>query len=106
VQAMFGIDVPIKAEIYKMLVYGEGAMFKPAFRVSGLDPKCYASTVLHMKAGIGTEKMPGMFGTLVIALPSPHSGGDVVVRHRGKKHVFKTSEQPAIVHNVVHRCYT
>lgn len=26
---MLGITVPIKAELYKMLVYGKGAMFKP-----------------------------------------------------------------------------
>merc|ERR1711981_287382 len=32
-----------------------------------------------------------MFGTLVISLPSPHTGGDVVVKHCGKKLEFKTS---------------
>ncbi|KAL8998798.1 MAG: hypothetical protein Q9169_002248 [Polycauliona sp. 2 TL-2023] len=28
-----------------------------------------------------TEKAPGMFSTLVIALPSEHTGGDVIVQH-------------------------
>lgn len=39
-----------------------------------------------------TEKIPGMFGTLVICLPSAHEGGDVVLKHCGKKMVIKTSE--------------
>ncbi|KAK0716561.1 hypothetical protein B0T21DRAFT_425871 [Apiosordaria backusii] len=68
-----GVVGTIKAEIYKMLVYEEGAMFKP-----------------HTD----TEKIPGMFGTLVIALPSPHQGGDVVVKHCGQTMTFKTSEHP------------
>ncbi|KAK4195620.1 hypothetical protein QBC40DRAFT_269163 [Triangularia verruculosa] len=33
-----------------------------------------------------------MFGTLVIALPSPHTGGNVVVKHCGRKDTFKTSD--------------
>ena len=33
-----------------------------------------------------------MFGTLVICLPSAHQGGEVVVKHRGREKVFKTSE--------------
>ncbi|PTD09935.1 hypothetical protein FCULG_00007930 [Fusarium culmorum] len=53
-----------------MLLYEEGAMFKP-----------------HTD----TEKIPGMFGTLVISLPSKHSGGDVVLKHCGEKMVYKSS---------------
>lgn len=72
-----GISSPIRAELYKMLVYEKGAMFK-----SHTD----------------TEKIPGMFGTMVICLPSPHTGGDVVVRHKGKKTVFATSRaQPSVI---------
>ncbi|CAH0025690.1 unnamed protein product [Clonostachys rhizophaga] len=66
-----GINTTIRCEIYKMLIYEQGAMFKP-----------------HTD----TEKIPGMFGTLVISLPSPHTGGDVVVKHCGEKKVFKTSQ--------------
>jgi hypothetical protein len=37
-----------------------------------------------------------MFGTLVICLPSPHEGGDVVVTHNGQTKVFVTSQiQPS-----------
>ncbi|KAM6514007.1 hypothetical protein FALCPG4_015191 [Fusarium falciforme] len=66
-----GINTPITAEIYKMLVYEKGAMFK---------------------AHTDTEKIPGMFGTLVVSLPSAHQGGDLVLKHCGEKKVFKTSE--------------
>ncbi|PHH92974.1 hypothetical protein CDD83_2807 [Cordyceps sp. RAO-2017] len=37
-------------------------------------------------------KIPGMFGTLLLALPSAHRGGEVVVRHCGEEKVLKTSE--------------
>jgi hypothetical protein len=39
-----------------------------------------------------TEKIPGMFGTLVTCLPSAHEGGNVVLKRCGKKMVNKTSE--------------
>ncbi|GFP51853.1 hypothetical protein TASIC1_0001000500 [Trichoderma asperellum] len=66
-----GINEPITAQIYKMLIYEKGAMFK---------------------AHTDTEKIPGMFGTLVICLPSMHQGGEVVLKHCGEKKVFRTSE--------------
>ena len=34
-----------------------------------------------------TEKAEGMFGTLVIALPSTHRGGELVIRHAGREAV-------------------
>ncbi|KAG6001850.1 hypothetical protein E4U21_003778 [Claviceps maximensis] len=66
-----GINAPITAQIYKMLIYEKGAMFK---------------------AHTDTEKIPNMFGTLIICLPSAHQGGEVVVKHCGQKKIFKTSE--------------
>jgi len=45
-----------------MLIYEEGGFFLP-----------------HRD----TEKTPGMFGTLVLVLPSFHEGGELVVRHAG-----------------------
>ncbi|TKW52228.1 hypothetical protein CTA1_12806 [Colletotrichum tanaceti] len=65
-----GIKSPVNAELYKLLLYEKGAMFK---------------------AHTDTEKCPGMFGTLVICLPSTHEGGDVVVKHCGQTKTFKTS---------------
>ena len=58
-----GVSDPIEAEFYKMLIYEPGSFF-----VSHRD----------------TEKTPGMFATLVIALPSSCSGGELVVRHKDR----------------------
>ena len=33
-----------------------------------------------------------MFGTLIVSLPSPHTGGEVIVKHGGKQSCYKTSE--------------
>ncbi|KAH0157794.1 hypothetical protein KCU67_g7769, partial [Aureobasidium melanogenum] len=73
----------IKAELYKMLLYEKGAMFKP-----------------HADS----EKTKGMFGTLVISLPSAHFGGSVILSHNGKQHEFQTSyhEYLAWYSNVTH----
>lgn len=55
-----GASVGVVPELYKLLVYDEGSFF-----VSHRD----------------TEKSAGMFATLIIALPSLHAGGELVVRH-------------------------
>lgn len=54
----------VSAEIYKLLVYDEGAFFK---------------------AHRDTEKVDGMFATLLVVLPSAHAGGDLVIRHAGRE---------------------
>ncbi|KAH0022252.1 hypothetical protein KCU78_g5824, partial [Aureobasidium melanogenum] len=73
----------VRAELYKMLLYEKGAMFKP-----------------HADS----EKTKGMFGTLVISLPSAHFGGSVILSHNGKQHEFQTSyhEYLAWYSNVTH----
>jgi hypothetical protein len=58
-----GASEPVTAELYKLLVYDKGSFF-----VSHRD----------------TEKAPGMFATLVLALPSESKGGELVVRHKGR----------------------
>ncbi|KAI0852514.1 hypothetical protein F5Y00DRAFT_226824 [Daldinia vernicosa] len=65
------IASPISAELYKMLLYEKGAM---------------------SKSHIDTEKIPGMFGTLVISLPSPHRGGGMVLEHQRVWQTFGTSQ--------------
>ncbi|KAK0736194.1 hypothetical protein B0T21DRAFT_411386 [Apiosordaria backusii] len=55
---------------YKMLLYPSGGMFK---------------------AHTDSEKEPGMFGTLVLSLPSYHKGGDVLLRHAGHKMTYNSS---------------
>ncbi len=59
-----GVELPIGAELYKLLVYDEGSFF-----------------VGHRD----TEKSPGMFATLLVVLPSEFSGGDLMVRHKGRE---------------------
>ena len=59
-----GVDEPVSAELYKLLIYDEGSFF-----------------VSHCE----TEKEQGMFATLVLALPSQSSGGDLLVRHKERE---------------------
>jgi len=59
-----GVTGPVTAELYKLLVYEKGSFF-----VSHRD----------------TEKSPGMFATLVIALPARSEGGQLVVRHQERE---------------------
>jgi 2OG-Fe(II) oxygenase superfamily len=59
-----GVTEPIVAEFYKLLMYDPGSFF-----VSHRD----------------TEKTPGMFATLVLVLPSNSTGGELIVRHKGRE---------------------
>ena len=62
--AGLGAGAGVVPELYKLLIYDEGSFF-----VSHRD----------------TEKSAGMFATLIIALPSVHAGGELVLRHRGRE---------------------
>jgi hypothetical protein len=55
-----GVDDPVAADFYNLLIYDEGSFF--------IDHR-------------DTEKVAGMFATMVLVLPSIHSGGALVVRH-------------------------
>lgn len=69
----------VEAELYKLLLYEPGGHFKP-----------------HMD----TEKVPGMFATLVVQLPSHFVGGAFVVRHHGVERTFVADEgDPAAAHD-------
>lgn len=59
-----GVDEPVSATLYKLLIYETGSFF-----VSHRD----------------TEKERGMFATLVLMLPSLSSGGELVVRHKERE---------------------
>ena len=61
VAAGLGVAGRVEAEFYKLLIYDTGSFFVP-----------------HRD----TEKAPGMFATLVVVLPSPYTGGELVVRHK------------------------
>lgn len=64
-------DYTISAHLYKMLIYEKGGFFLP-----------------HKDS----EKEKGMFGTLVISLPSSHTGGELVVSFGGVEEVASFSE--------------
>jgi hypothetical protein len=59
-----GVAGRVEAELYKLLIYDAGSFFLP-----------------HRD----TEKAPGMFATLVVVLPSPYAGGELIVRHKGRE---------------------
>ena len=68
-------DTPIRAELYKLLIYKKGSFFLP-----------------HRD----TEKVEGMFGTLVLVLPGYHRGGQLVIRHAGREAMLCLgSEEPS-----------
>jgi hypothetical protein len=72
-----GVDEPVEAEFYKLLVYDAGSFF-----------------VAHRD----TEKVPGMFGTMVLVLPSSHRGGELIVRHLDREVVLDPRpEEPSDV---------
>jgi hypothetical protein len=61
-------NLKVEARLYKLLLYEEGSFFAP-----------------HRDS----EKEEGMFGTLVIVLPSQFTGGELVVKHKGETETFK-----------------
>lgn len=62
-------NAELTAHLHNLLVYGPGQFFKP-----------------HQDS----EKLEGMIGTLVVSLPCPHIGGDLIVNHNQKKYRFVT----------------
>jgi hypothetical protein len=62
--------VTVAAELYKLLVYDKDGFFLP-----------------HRD----TEKSDGMFGTLVLTLPSAYGGGELRIRHAGREVTIDTS---------------
>jgi hypothetical protein len=62
-----GVSEPLAADFYKLLVYDTGSFF-----------------VDHRD----TEKVAGMFATMVLVLPSTHKGGELVIKHLGREVVL------------------
>ena len=65
-----GVVPRVRAELHDLLVYEAGGHFSP-----------------HRDS----EKQPGMFGTLVVTLPSAHTGGALEVRHEGETVRFESA---------------
>ncbi len=73
-------DSTIEFEPYKLLVYEKGGFFK---------------------AHRDTEKMPNMFATLVINLPSEHTGGELIVSHAGQSEHYSFADRDEFSPNFV-----
>ena len=66
VQQRLGLEErKLSAHLYKLLVYEKGSFFLP-----------------HRDG----EKLDGMVATLIVALPSVHEGGELIIRHEGRVH--------------------
>jgi hypothetical protein len=61
----------VEAHLYKLLIYEKGDFF-----------------LTHKDS----EKEKGMFGTLIVGLPSAHSGGELLVRFDGREQTIDFSE--------------
>jgi len=61
-------DLKLQAHLYKLLVYDKGSFFLP-----------------HRDG----EKLDGMVATLVIALPSVHRGGELIVSHESQSQTIE-----------------
>lgn len=64
-------DCKIEFEQYKLLIYEKGGLFA---------------------AHRDTEKVPNMFATLVVNLPSEHEGGELIVSHGGQSHTYSFAD--------------
>lgn len=62
-------DTILRPHLHNLLIYGPGQFFKP-----------------HQDS----EKLDGMVATLVIILPSPHIGGDLIVQHKQHSACFES----------------
>jgi hypothetical protein len=62
----------LRAEPHSMLVYGKGQFFLP-----------------HQDS----EKDDSMVGTLVVSLPSAHTGGELVIDHAGESKAYRASRE-------------
>jgi hypothetical protein len=64
----------LTAHLHNMLIYGPEQFFKP-----------------HQDS----EKLNGMVASLIIVLPSPHIGGDLVITQKKEKHRFSSQQLKA-----------
>lgn len=73
VELGLGLSATVGAQFYKLLLYEPGGFFVP-----------------HKD----TEKTAGMFGSLVVTLPSTFAGGELIVHHQGMSKQF-TVDNPS-----------
>lgn len=61
----------LRVDLYKLLIYPKGGFFKP-----------------HRDS----EKSRGMVATMIVVLPNPFGGGELIVRHGGKETTVRFSD--------------
>jgi len=76
-------NAPLKLSLYKLLMYEKGGFFVP-----------------HRD----TEKEPGMFATLMILLPSDHTGGELLVQQNWREERFDF-KAPESLHQMHFACF-
>jgi hypothetical protein len=72
VTTLMKITSPVRAELYKLNIYSTGG---------------------HFKSHVDTPRSGDMFGSLVVCLPSPFTGGQLVTRHQQREVTFDWSNQ-------------
>ncbi|KAJ7760075.1 hypothetical protein DFH07DRAFT_740907 [Mycena maculata] len=88
--------------VVKEVVQALGVSYSPS-----VAPRCELHKLLLYETGShssphqDTEKQAGMFATIIIVLPSEHSGGQVRVSHGTKKATFDTAPSSAVGFSVL-----
>ena len=72
---LLSITSPIQAELYNLNIYSTGG---------------------HFKSHVDTPRSKNMFGSLVVSLPSPFTGGELVTSHQGRRVTFDWSNSSNI----------
>ncbi|GGF94355.1 MULTISPECIES: 2OG-Fe(II) oxygenase [Cysteiniphilum] len=69
-------ETGLSVDLHNMLVYEPGCFFKP-----------------HQDS----EKVDNMVATMVVVLPTKHSGGELVVEHNGRSYTFDSAKESKLV---------
>ena len=80
---------PIKAEVYKLNVYGKTAF---VLTLVAMLSEVVTGKDAFFKPHKDTPRGTAMFGTLVLVLPAPHEGGELIIRHNGKEWTFDSAK--------------
>ncbi len=80
---------PIRAELYKLNVYGE--RFLPSPHCSPSQRPLLGKDAFF-KPHKDTPRGTDMFGSLVLVFPTPHEGGALVLRHEGNEWTFDAAQ--------------
>ena len=78
----------IHASLYKLNVYGAHWFSALHYERLGAHGSRLTEQGAFFKPHRDTPRGKKMFGSLVIVLPTPHEGGELVLRHKGKEHTF------------------